>query len=54
VESGGLSTGKVGECNMKSRHLQSCSPCLCQLRTDGLAPRASIERTDHILKIWAQ
>jgi hypothetical protein len=30
--------GKVGEWYMASQHLQGCSPHLCQLRTDGLAP----------------
>jgi hypothetical protein len=30
--------GKVGEWYMKSWHLQGCSPRLCQLRTDWLAP----------------
>jgi hypothetical protein len=29
---------KVGECDVESRHLQGCSPHLCRLRTDGLAP----------------
>jgi hypothetical protein len=28
----------VGECDVASRHFQDCSPCLCRLRTDGLAP----------------
>jgi hypothetical protein len=37
-ESGGLLVGKGGESDVESRHLQSCSPRLCQLRTDGLAP----------------
>jgi hypothetical protein len=40
VESGGSSIGKVGECDMASRHLQGCSPHLCRLRIDGL-PHAS-------------
>jgi hypothetical protein len=30
--------GKVEEWYMISRHLQSCSPRLCRLRIDGLAP----------------
>jgi hypothetical protein len=30
--------GKVRECYVKNRHLQGCSPRLCRLRTDGLAP----------------
>jgi hypothetical protein len=30
--------GKVGEWYVLSRHLQGCSPYLCRLRTDGLAP----------------
>jgi hypothetical protein len=30
--------GKVGECDVASRHLQGYSPRLCRLRTDGLAP----------------
>jgi hypothetical protein len=37
-ESGGPSVRKVGECDVESRHLQGCSPRLCQLRTNGLAP----------------
>jgi hypothetical protein len=32
------SVGKVREWYVESRHLQGCSPCLCRLRTDGLAP----------------
>jgi hypothetical protein len=32
------SVGKVGEWYVKSRDLQSCSPRLCRLRTDGLTP----------------
>jgi hypothetical protein len=32
------SVGKVREWYVESRHLQSCSPHLCQLRTDELAP----------------
>jgi hypothetical protein len=38
VESGGSSAKKGGECGVASRHLQDCSPHLCQLRTDELAP----------------
>jgi hypothetical protein len=38
MERGGPSVGKVGECDVTSRHLQGCSPCLCRLRADGLAP----------------
>jgi hypothetical protein len=30
--------GKVREWYVASRHLQGCSPRLCRLRTDGLAP----------------
>jgi hypothetical protein len=37
-EIGGPSVGKDGECDMEIRHLQHCSPYLCRLRTDGLAP----------------
>jgi hypothetical protein len=37
-ESGGPSIGKDGECDMESWHLQDCSPHLCRLRIDGLAP----------------
>jgi hypothetical protein len=37
VEREGPSVGKVGEWNVESWHLQGCSPCLCWLRTDGLA-----------------
>jgi hypothetical protein len=36
-ESRGPSVGKGRECDVESRRLQGCSPCLCQLRTDGLA-----------------
>jgi hypothetical protein len=43
------SVGKVGEWYVESQHLQGCSPSLCQLRTDGLAPRVSIERTYRML-----
>jgi hypothetical protein len=32
-----------------SQHHQGCSPRLCQLRIDGLPPRASIERIDRML-----
>jgi hypothetical protein len=34
---------------MESWHLQDCSPRLSRLRTDGLAPRVSIECIDHML-----
>jgi hypothetical protein len=34
---------------VESRYLQGCSPRLSQLRTDGLAPRASFEHTEHML-----
>jgi hypothetical protein len=34
---------------VESRHLQGCSPHLSRLRTNGLAPRASIEHTDRML-----
>jgi hypothetical protein len=50
-ESGGPLDGKGGESDVKSRHLQGDNPHLCWLRTNGLAPRASIERTDHRLEI---
>jgi hypothetical protein len=53
VESEGPSAGKGGECDVVSRHLQGCSPRVCQLWTNGLAPLASIERIDHMLVIWA-
>jgi hypothetical protein len=36
VESGGPSVGKVGECDVESRHLKGCSPRLYRLRTNGL------------------
>jgi hypothetical protein len=49
MERGGPSVGKVGEWCVGSQHLRGCSPRLHQLWTDGLAPRVSIERTDHIL-----
>jgi hypothetical protein len=42
-ESGGPLVGKGGESDVESRHLQGCSPRLCQLRTDGLAP---------VIKYW--
>jgi hypothetical protein len=29
---------KGGENDVKSQHFQGCSPLLCQLKTDGLAP----------------
>jgi hypothetical protein len=32
-----LLVGNVEECDVESRHLQGCSPCLCRLRIDGLA-----------------
>jgi hypothetical protein len=32
------SVAKVGGWKVASRHLQGCSPRLCWLRTDGLAP----------------
>jgi hypothetical protein len=38
VKSGGLSVGKVSECDVTSQHLQGCSPHLCRLKTDELAP----------------
>jgi hypothetical protein len=38
VERGGLSVGKVGEWCVESWHLQDCSPRLCRLMTDVLAP----------------
>jgi hypothetical protein len=28
----------LGQCDVEGRHLQGCTPHLCQLRTDGLAP----------------
>jgi hypothetical protein len=37
-ESGGPLVEKGGQSDMESWHLQGCSPRLCQLRTDGLAP----------------
>jgi hypothetical protein len=37
-ESIGQSDGKGWECDVKSRHLQGCSPRLCRLRTNELAP----------------
>jgi hypothetical protein len=40
---------KVGEWYVESWHLQDCSLCLCRLRTDGLAPRVSIERINRML-----
>jgi hypothetical protein len=37
-ENGGSSVGKGKESDVASWDLQRGSPCLCQLRTDGLAP----------------
>jgi hypothetical protein len=34
--------GKVGEWYVESWHLQGCSPRLCRLRTDGLAPKSGM------------
>jgi hypothetical protein len=39
---------------VESKHLQGCSPRLCRLRTDGLAPQGSIECTDRMPVLWAQ
>jgi hypothetical protein len=36
------SDGKVGEWYVISRHLQGCSPRLCLLSTNGLAPREQV------------
>jgi hypothetical protein len=33
---------KDGECDVKSRHLQGCSPHLCWLRIDGLVPHEQV------------
>jgi hypothetical protein len=41
MESVGPSVEKVGESDVKSRHLQDCSPRLCRLRTDELAPTSN-------------
>jgi hypothetical protein len=38
VKSGGPSIEKGKEYDVESWHLQGCSPRLCRLRTDGLAP----------------
>jgi hypothetical protein len=43
------SVGKVRKWYVESRHLHGCSPRLSWLRTDGLSPRVSIERTDRML-----
>jgi hypothetical protein len=40
---------KSRERNVASRRLKGFSPHLCRLRIDRLAPRISIEHTDHIL-----
>jgi hypothetical protein len=37
-ESGDSWLGRSGSGYMASQHLQACSPHLCRLRTDGLAP----------------
>jgi hypothetical protein len=37
-ESGGPLGGKVGESDVEIWHLQGCSPRMCRLRTNGLAP----------------
>jgi hypothetical protein len=54
VESEGPSIGKVGECDVESWHLQSCRPRLCRLRTDGLAPTASLVSSEEKLgtNLW--
>jgi hypothetical protein len=38
MKSGEPSVGMVGKCDVASQHFQGCSPYLCRLRTDGLAP----------------
>jgi hypothetical protein len=53
VKSGGPLDGNVRECDVENQHLQGYNPHLCRLRTDGLAPRLRIERTDRILVLWA-
>jgi hypothetical protein len=42
VESGGLSVGKVRECDVERQHLQGCSPRLCWLRTEGVDTREQV------------
>jgi hypothetical protein len=37
-ESGGQSVERCGESDVESRHLQYCSPCICQFMTVGLIP----------------
>jgi hypothetical protein len=37
-KSGGPSARKGRECDVESQHLQGCSPHLCRLRTNELAP----------------
>jgi hypothetical protein len=50
MESEGPLVGKVEECDVKSRHLQGCSPPPVSIKDRWVAPpRASIERTDHML-----
>jgi hypothetical protein len=51
-ESRGPYVGKGRKCDVESWHLQGCIPHLCRLRTDGLAPRANIECTNHMLVMW--
>jgi hypothetical protein len=46
-ESGWPSVGKDGESDVKSWHLQGCSPRLCRLRTDGFVP------TSKYWKYWS-
>jgi hypothetical protein len=46
--------GKVEEWYVANRHLQGCSPRLCRLRTDGLAPTSKYLTSDRLLVIWAQ
>jgi hypothetical protein len=46
--------GKGEESDVESWHLQGVSLHLSRFRTNELAPRASIECTDHILEIWVK
>jgi hypothetical protein len=48
------SEGKNEESDVAILRFLCGSPHLCRLRTEGLVPVASIERTDCMLVIWTQ
>jgi hypothetical protein len=49
MKSGDYRLGRLGSGMWQATTSKVAAPRLCQLRTDGLAPRASIERTDRLL-----